>query len=352
MNSGNVWFFLKILPWLAAAAVIFSWLGWWLRSLFSSDTHSHSHSHSGTDSSSHDGHRALQAEIDRLRKNKALHAEELAASEARFLEYKKNSLVSASPDVSKDLKAELDQLRKSRTEISQTLAASEARCDELKRAAAAATNNDHSKALQAELDQLRKSQADAAKALAASEARCSELAKSTGSLDAAKIKELEAELSQLRASRGEIAQELIDCKAHCEQLSAAQVVADSHKPGIAQGLLGAAVGAVAGHIASLPAGTRIKEASDLFGKTILQDDLQIVEGIGPKIKGLLHDGGISTWHGLAEASVERLQEILNQAGDSFAVHNPSTWPRQAAMAHDAKWAELKAWQDSLDGGKE
>ena len=39
------------------------------------------------------------------------------------------------------------------------------------------------------------------------------------------------------------------------------------------------------------------------------------------------------------------------AGDAFKMHNPTTWPDQAAFARDGKWAELKKWQDELDGGK-
>jgi large subunit ribosomal protein L27 len=96
---------------------------------------------------------------------------------------------------------------------------------------------------------------------------------------------------------------------------------------------------------------KIAEASELWGKKIVQDDLQIVEGIGPKIKEIFNAGGISTWAQLAETPVERLQELLDAAGSSFSAHNPGTWPQQSAMARDAKWSELKAWQEELDGGK-
>jgi len=33
------------------------------------------------------------------------------------------------------------------------------------------------------------------------------------------------------------------------------------------------------------------------------------------------------------------------------MHNPGTWPKQAEMAAEGKWDELKVWQDELDGGK-
>jgi large subunit ribosomal protein L27 len=100
--------------------------------------------------------------------------------------------------------------------------------------------------------------------------------------------------------------------------------------------------------ATAPSGT---DAKAVFGKKIAADDLQIVEGIGPKIKDLLHAGGITTWALLADAKVEQLQFILDAAGDAYSVHNPGTWPQQAALARDGKFAELKALQDVLDGGK-
>lgn len=91
-------------------------------------------------------------------------------------------------------------------------------------------------------------------------------------------------------------------------------------------------------------------------KTVLgnikQDDLKIVEGIGPKIEGLLKDGGIHTWAELAVAPVERLQEILNEAGPRYQMHDPGTWPAQAKFADEGKWEELKEYQDMLIGGRD
>jgi predicted flap endonuclease-1-like 5' DNA nuclease len=89
----------------------------------------------------------------------------------------------------------------------------------------------------------------------------------------------------------------------------------------------------------------------VLGKRIKQDDLKIVEGIGPKIEELYHGAGIKTWKALSETSVEKSQAILNAAGERYKIHNPSTWAKQAEMAYHGKWQELKNWQDQLDGGK-
>lgn len=82
------------------------------------------------------------------------------------------------------------------------------------------------------------------------------------------------------------------------------------------------------------------------------DDLKAVEGIGPKIEGILNEGGIRTYVQLAAASVEQIKGLLEAAGGRYKNHNPTTWPRQSKLAADGKWDELKVWQDELDGGKE
>jgi len=81
-----------------------------------------------------------------------------------------------------------------------------------------------------------------------------------------------------------------------------------------------------------------------------RDDLTLVEGIGPKIAGLLRNAGIHTFRELSETSVERLQQILDDAGSNFNRANPGTWPEQARLAADGLMDELKALQDSLTGG--
>ncbi len=83
-----------------------------------------------------------------------------------------------------------------------------------------------------------------------------------------------------------------------------------------------------------------------------RDDLTQIEGIGPKIADLLSSAGITTYARLEKTSVEQLRQILATAGGSFAVHDPETWPAQAALAANDEWDKLKAWQNSLYGGVE
>lgn len=92
-------------------------------------------------------------------------------------------------------------------------------------------------------------------------------------------------------------------------------------------------------------------AKAVFGKKIKENDLTVVEGIGPKIQGLFHNHDVTTWKALSECSVEKCQEVLNSGGDRYKMHKPGTWPKQSKMAYQGKWEALLKWQDELDGGK-
>lgn len=81
------------------------------------------------------------------------------------------------------------------------------------------------------------------------------------------------------------------------------------------------------------------------------DDLKKVEGIGPKIAEIFNDAGINTFADLAATPVEKLTELLAEAGPRYMSHNPTTWPQQAQLAADGKWDELDELQKSLDGGR-
>ncbi len=102
-------------------------------------------------------------------------------------------------------------------------------------------------------------------------------------------------------------------------------------------------------VASIPFDAAAAKA--VFGKTIKQDDLKVVEGIGPKIEGMFKDAGIKTWKALSEASVADCQKVLDGGGKRYQVHDPASWPMQAKMCYEGKWAELSKWQDEHDHGK-
>jgi len=82
------------------------------------------------------------------------------------------------------------------------------------------------------------------------------------------------------------------------------------------------------------------------------DDLSKIEGIGPKAAAALVEGGIASFSDLAKASVEDIQKILEEAEGRFSSLKPATWSKQAILAADGKWDELKTLQDNIDGGIE
>jgi predicted flap endonuclease-1-like 5' DNA nuclease len=81
------------------------------------------------------------------------------------------------------------------------------------------------------------------------------------------------------------------------------------------------------------------------------DDLEKIEGIGPKIAQLMTKAGITTFEQLAATPVERLRSVLTEAGPRFASHDPTTWAEQAALAAKGDWVAFKALTDELIAGK-
>jgi predicted flap endonuclease-1-like 5' DNA nuclease len=79
------------------------------------------------------------------------------------------------------------------------------------------------------------------------------------------------------------------------------------------------------------------------------DDLEVIEGIGPKIAGVLREAGISSFADLAATGTERLAEILQDANLRLA--SPETWGEQAKLAAAGDWDGLKQLQERLKGGR-
>lgn len=140
-----------------------------------------------------------------------------------------------------------------------------------------------------------------------------------------KINGLNADVSNLRSQLNSCRADLADCRA--KKAEAPKVMA------------------AAAPVTAAPKVTATPPAS---GKP---DDLRKIEGIGPKIAELLNKDGIMTFAQLANASIERLNKILDDAGPNYAVHDPGTWPEQSALARDNRWDELGVLQDRLKGGK-
>jgi len=106
-----------------------------------------------------------------------------------------------------------------------------------------------------------------------------------------------------------------------------------------------------------PAAEEVKEevkevAPPVVAEKPAADDLKKIEGVGPKLAEVLNGGGIHTFADLAAKSADEVKAVLENAEGNFAMHDPTTWSKQAKLAADGKWDDLKALQDELDGGKE
>ena len=82
---------------------------------------------------------------------------------------------------------------------------------------------------------------------------------------------------------------------------------------------------------------------------VAPDDLTAIEGIGPKVAGLLNGLGIATFAQLAGSDVAALKQILKEA--RLQMIDPATWPEQARLASAGEWDALKALQSELKGGR-
>jgi predicted flap endonuclease-1-like 5' DNA nuclease len=80
------------------------------------------------------------------------------------------------------------------------------------------------------------------------------------------------------------------------------------------------------------------------------DDLPIIEGIGPKISELLKSQGVTTFARLANTSIADITSILENGGARFKLANPGSWPTQARLCAENRWSELKRLQDELYAG--
>jgi molybdopterin-containing oxidoreductase family membrane subunit len=92
-------------------------------------------------------------------------------------------------------------------------------------------------------------------------------------------------------------------------------------------------------------------ATPVVTASVESDDLKKIEGIGPKIAEILNNGGIHTFVQLADSDPAFIKTLLEKAGPRYQMHDPGTWPEQAALARDGRWDELDDLQDRLDGGK-
>lgn len=163
---------------------------------------------------------------------------------------------------------------------------------------------------------------------------------------------LRAQLTNVEKDMASVKYQLDEANKNNLALKASLSKCESDKAGLIAQAAVAADGGSATPLGVVDTGVSTRGIAGDYAAVLGTDNLQIVEGIGPKIDGLMKDAGINSWGALGASSVEKLQEILAAAGSRYRLADPTTWPKQAQLAHEGKWNELIEYQKFLDTGVE
>lgn len=80
------------------------------------------------------------------------------------------------------------------------------------------------------------------------------------------------------------------------------------------------------------------------------DDLQAIEGIGPKIANLLHNADIKSFERLSETSLGELTRLLESGGSRFGLADPLTWAEQASLLVNGDYVGFEQFKEELVRG--
>lgn len=80
-----------------------------------------------------------------------------------------------------------------------------------------------------------------------------------------------------------------------------------------------------------------------------EDNLEIIEGIGPKVAKILKTAGIVSFSDLANAPVSKVEETLKAAG--LNMMSAAGWIEQAKLAAKGDMDGLKKMQTEMKGGR-
>ena len=80
-----------------------------------------------------------------------------------------------------------------------------------------------------------------------------------------------------------------------------------------------------------------------------EDDLEIIEGIGPKVAKVLKGAGIASFNDLANTPASKVEEMLKAAG--LNMMSAEGWIAQAKLAAKGDMEGMKKLQAELKGGR-
>ena len=127
-------------------------------------------------------------------------------------------------------------------------------------------------------------------------------------------------------------------------------LAKADAPAVSVPVVHAAAGSASAPAASAKPAAAKKAAKGRGKARDGSDDLELIEGVGPKIAELLKAAGIDTFDALAKAPVAKVHEVLEAGGSNFNLAKPDTWAEQAALAASGDWAAFDKLTEALVGG--
>ena len=168
-----------------------------------------------------------------------------------------------------------------------------------------------------------------------------------------------AMMSKWKSRVSELERDLSTCKIKYKALENQKKKWESRsvpmtRPSATRSNLAAAVSTTAASSAMSPKDSDKKDGEGRGSKRggawakLKSNNMQIIEGIGPKMNEVLNENGISSWSILAGKSREELKAILDKYGDKYKIIEPGDWPKQAEYAAKDDWEGLMKYQ-SDDG---
>lgn len=79
------------------------------------------------------------------------------------------------------------------------------------------------------------------------------------------------------------------------------------------------------------------------------DNFKRLDGIGPKTAKLLEDKGILSYQQFSEMDDKQLTDIFQKAGVRIRQTDPAYWTKQAKLAAEGKWDDIKKLQQKQKG---
>ncbi|SOD90105.1 hypothetical protein [Spirosoma fluviale] len=92
------------------------------------------------------------------------------------------------------------------------------------------------------------------------------------------------------------------------------------------------------------------EVEEVFSAAPGRDDLKEIAGINAKAEAILNGVGIHTFTQLANTPITTIRRVLAEHGPLIYTDDPVTWPKQAWLAAEGRWDELRAWQEQMRKG--